>query len=97
VKYRYNRAAELEMLDAALYYEAQREGLGVEFVDEVEAGISTILEAPHRWPEVEAGLRRYQIHRFPYGLFYRIVIDEVEIVAVADLRRRPGYWRNRLR
>lgn len=97
MKYRYNHAAELEMIDAALYYEAQRPGLGLDFADEVAAGIATILEAPQRWTEVEPGLRRYQIRRFPYGLFYRLIGNEVEIVAVADLRRRPGYWRNRLR
>ena len=96
MNHRYNYAAESEMIDAALYYEAKRPGLGVEFADEVGAGIPTILEAPHRWTEVEPGLRRYQLRRFPYGLFYRVVGNVVEIVAVADLRRRPGYWRNRL-
>ena len=86
------------MVDAALYYEAKRPGLGVEFVEEVEAGIAAIPEAAQRWPELAAGVRRYRIRRFPYGLFYRVLAeDEVEIVAVADLRRRPGYWRNRLR
>ena len=93
--HRFNRVAELEMLQAALRYEAQRPGLGAEFAREVDAGIKVILDAPERWPEVEPGVRKYRMNRFPYGLFYRVDGNEVEIVAVADLRRRPGYWRNR--
>ena len=34
--------------------------------------------------------------RFPYALVYREVSDvEIEIVAVAHLKRRAGYWTGR--
>lgn len=66
-------------------------------MEEVEAGIAIVLESPDRWPDRGAGVRRYRIRRFPYGLYYRAVNEnEVEILAVADLRRLPDYWRDRL-
>ena len=33
---------------------------------------------------------------FPFSLVYVRRDDEVEIIAVAHGRRRPGYWRSRL-
>jgi hypothetical protein len=34
--------------------------------------------------------------RFPFAIVYREISDEeVEIIAVAHLKRRAGYWRNR--
>lgn len=70
--HRFNRLAELEMVQAALWYEAQQPGLGTEFAREVDAGIKVILDGPDRWADVGAGVRKYRINRFPYGLFYRI-------------------------
>jgi hypothetical protein len=33
--------------------------------------------------------------RFPYALVYREVAEEIEIVAVAHLKRRSAYWSQR--
>lgn len=96
MNYRFNRAAELELQEAADRYEGERLGLGLEFSQAIAAGISAIITAPERWIVVEPGIRRFLIKRFPYGLFYRIDGNEVEIVAVAHLHRRPGYWRRRI-
>jgi hypothetical protein len=35
------------------------------------------------------------VPRFPYRVVYRNRPDEIVVVAVAHLRRRPGYWKNR--
>ena len=95
--YRYNGLAEIELYEAAHFYENRAAGLGSEFLDEVDRGIATILQSPTRWPDEGGGIRRCRLHRFPYALFYRTTSpDEIEIVAVANLRRRPGYWRNRV-
>jgi hypothetical protein len=34
--------------------------------------------------------------RFPFSLVYRVLESEVEVLAVAHGKRRPGYWRSRL-
>jgi plasmid stabilization system protein ParE len=96
--HRYHVEAGRELIKAAQFYEAQRDNLGDEFLDEVDAGIASILEVPERWAKLDDEYRRYQLHRFPYGLVYhRISEDTIEIVAVMHLRRRPGYWRWRVR
>jgi len=41
--------------------------------------------------------RRYVFPRFPFSLIYPRRNDEVEVIAVAHGKRRPGYWRSRMR
>ena len=86
-----------ELNESAAYYDDCRPGLGDEFLTQVELGITRIVDAPLRSREIEPGVRRYLIARFPFGLIYHIIRDDVvEIVSVMHLRRRPGYWRDRL-
>ncbi|RZN41532.1 MAG: type II toxin-antitoxin system RelE/ParE family toxin [Methanophagales archaeon ANME-1-THS] len=88
--------AEQEMLEAARFYESQTVGLGVDYLSEVERAVQTIAESPTTWPVIEGELRRRLIRRFPFGILYRIEPEEIVIIAVAHLRRRPWYWKKRI-
>ena len=87
--------AERELLDAAVYYQRQSQGLGIDFLDKIEAASDDIAQDPERWPPIRQGVRRRLIHRFPYALLYRIDPTEVVILAVMHLHRRPDYWIDR--
>ena len=95
MSYRLTIEAREDVAGAAAYYESQRDGLGLEFAIEVGIGIAHVLMAPSRWPEVEPGVRKYRIDRFPYGIFYRVAAQHIDVIAVFDLRRAPGSWRRR--
>jgi plasmid stabilization system protein ParE len=84
--------AEQEMLSSAAYYESQVPGLGGTFLDKFASAIEDIAQSPGRWPLVRPDIRRRLLHRFPYGLLYRVDVDEVVVLAVAHLHRRPDYW-----
>ncbi|MEX2436959.1 MAG: type II toxin-antitoxin system RelE/ParE family toxin, partial [Candidatus Paceibacterota bacterium] len=32
----------------------------------------------------------------PYGIIYLIEADEIIILAIMNLRRKPGYWKSRI-
>jgi len=89
------RPAELEMLDAARYYELQASGLGGDFLDKIDSAVQDIGMHPERWPVVRFDIRRRLIHRFPYALLYRVDPEEIVIQAIMHLHRRPDYWINR--
>jgi hypothetical protein len=36
------------------------------------------------------------LKRFPFGILYVATVDEIVVLAVMHLRRRPGYWQGRL-
>jgi plasmid stabilization system protein ParE len=82
MKHRFVEEALDEFIAAARYYNQQVPGLGDAFVNEVEAGIQTVIDDPKVWRVVEDDVRRYLIHRFPYGLYYSIDGDTVVIWAV---------------
>ena len=90
-----------EMVEAARWYEQQREGLGQDFVDELEVRLRRAVEVPGAGrlepnaPE-QFALRWYSLKRFPYALLTGQLGDRRVVVAVAHERRKPGYWKRRL-
>jgi plasmid stabilization system protein ParE len=94
--YKFHPAARADYREAAAFYESRREGLGAAFSIEVEAAIARILEAPNRWRVIEQDVRRCLTRTFPYGILYTIEDDSILIVSVMHLRRKPGYWHDRL-
>lgn len=92
MKARLVSTAELELKEALEFYESSRAGLGVEFLQEVEAATKLIEAFPLAWLSLSPRTRRCRIHRFPYGLFYQVRDNEILIVSVMDLRRDPKNW-----
>ena len=68
MKVRFLEPAELELDDAFHYYQSTLEGLGYEFIDEIENSIDRIKKFPEAYQEIGRYSRRCLIHRFPYGL-----------------------------
>jgi toxin ParE1/3/4 len=93
---RFLQPAEQEMLDAAHYYEKQAPGLGNDFLQKIDSATRDIAENPELWPVIRPGIRRRLIHRFPYGLLYRVDPNEIVVVAVMHLHRHPAYWTRRI-
>ena len=71
--------------------------LASDFEQAVSKAVQAIEEAPQRWPSYFGEFRRYTLHRFPFGIVYQEMLTEVIVFAVAHGRRRPGYWRKRIR
>ena len=80
---------------AIIYYEDARKELGADFINEVEHAIELILAHPSVWPIMGGRVRRCITGRFPYGVIYTKTDDSILILAVAHLKRAPGYWRSR--
>lgn len=89
---RFLRPAELEMLDAAQYYENQAKGLGYDFLDQIDIAVRGIRENPERWPIIRGDIRRRLVQRFPYALLYQKESEGIVIQAVMHVHRRPDYW-----
>lgn len=88
----FNELATRELNDAAQYYEQEQAGLGASFINEIERCTQEVLSFPQAGTPVLGSIRRRLCQRFPYALLYNATEDEVRILAVMNLRRRPGYW-----
>lgn len=88
--------AQLELDDAVQYYNYEVPGLGNAFLKEILEGLDRIIKFPEAWHQCSKRTRRCQIRRFPYGVIYQIRKEEILIIAIAHLHRKPNYWFNRI-
>ena len=92
--------ASAELEEAALWYEAQRSGLGLAFLAAVDRSVEHLAAWPDSGvsvPGVAASLpvRQLPVSGFPYRIAYMVTSQELRVLAVAHARRRPGYWSGR--
>jgi len=92
---RFVSPAEREMVQAAQYYNSKVPNLGAEFLHEVKKAVMRLEADPDAAQKVRGDVRRRLIRRFPFGVLYRIDPDEIVILAVMHLSRRPDYWHGR--
>ena len=92
-------AAELE--GAVRWYEQQSPGVGIKLLDRVSEARKSIGE----WPflssilagsDAERIVRSKAVRGFPLRIIYSVEQEAVFIVAYAHMRRKPGYWIDRL-
>lgn len=91
----FDPAARDELVEAVAHYDQQSEPVGDDFLAEVKRAVTRIRDFPTAWPAVSSRSRRCRLTRFPYGLVYQLLSNEIRILAVMHLHRRPGYWQDR--
>jgi hypothetical protein len=64
----FRSAARAEFDEATAWYEARRDGLGTEFVLEIQRVFDRILENPTRYPIVVGDVREAPASRFPKAM-----------------------------
>ena len=96
IPYTLHPEAEAEIDATAAVYEAQRRGLGASLIAAIEGAVSFLRTYPEAGAPIGGSYRRVLVRRFPYAVIYRLDPDGAFIVAVAHVRRRPGYWRRRV-
>ena len=96
MKIRFLKLADHEVDDAVTWYDKQVIGLGREFLDELDRSVRLIRAYPEASTEIEPGIRRWLLTRFPYSLVYGIDSNTIVVIAVAHLHREPRYWIDRL-
>jgi toxin ParE1/3/4 len=85
-----------ELDQAVAWYERQRTGLGLEFLEEVRRVVAQIIIHPRRFPMTMEGAYRTSTRRFPYSIIYVPREANLVILAVMHQSRRPGYWKHRM-
>jgi len=91
-----------ELERGAEWYEGQRAGLGDERLEEVDLVLSALPSGTLRSINVivqrrGVSVRRVPVNRFPYAVIYIEREEQIDVVAIAHVKRRPLYWQKRLR
>jgi toxin ParE1/3/4 len=89
--------AKAELVEAAAYLESQRRGYGERFLAAFESARQFVINHPRSGRAEPFDVRAWPVEGFSYSIVYVLEGDDVFIIAVRHHRRRPGYWRSRLR
>jgi toxin ParE1/3/4 len=89
--------AEIELEEAADFYEGRRTGYGELFRAEMDDALAQICNNPTVFSPYKGGpTRRRLLKRFPFGVYFVERAHAIYVVAVVNQRRRPDYWIDRL-
>jgi plasmid stabilization system protein ParE len=85
-----------EAWEAYHWYRERSETAAENFLQSLRQARQTVTERPRGGGSYSHGTRCRRLWRFPYGLIYVERDDRIVAIAVAHLKRRPGYWRKRI-
>ena len=91
----FRRAARVEVIEAAAWYESRRLNLGVEFIAEIDRCVALAAEQPLLFGIAHNGIRRVLANRFPYSVYYRPEHRCIVVLAVFHSSRDPSIWQHR--
>ena len=83
--------------EAHAWYAERSTAAAEAFLDELDRAGAAIVRNPLYWGRYLFGTRFYRLKRYPYIVVYRVADERIQIIAVAHGRRRPGFWRTRLK
>lgn len=87
--------AQTDLLEARDWYEQQGPGLGDGFAEAVDEMFARIEEMPELYAVMLRDVRRGKLRRFPYVVYYRVLTDRIEVIAVLHGSRDPKVWQDR--
>lgn len=99
--FRVEAVAQTEFEEAAGWYETQRDGLGFEFIAEIDR---VLVRVAHQGKfvtspiaTVEGGVvRREFVERFPYVVLFVETNDQRRVIMIRRGSSDPALWRSRL-
>ena len=80
---------------AYAWYENERSGLGLEFLDGLQATFDRIANGPFKYQELRPTIRHAQLRRLPYAVYFTVESDMVVVFAVMHARQNPTEWQRR--
>jgi toxin ParE1/3/4 len=94
---RFHRLALRELFDAAKRWDRERPGSGSRLLTAVEQTTDRVSAAAEQGSPYLHDTRRFIVHRFPFSTVYVSRVPTNHVIAIAHHRRKPGYWRRRLK
>lgn len=82
--------AAIEVIEAYDWYEQQREGLGLDFLNELDNFYNILLDNPLTFSYYDKPVRDGKISRFPYTVAYDIINDKIIIYSVYMSKQNPA-------
>jgi plasmid stabilization system protein ParE len=96
-RFKFNRFALSEMIEAAHYYENEQTGLGKDFLKKVRKALDHVRSFPDSGTSLGYGMRRHTIRRFHYSVIYSDEAEHIYIASIMHQSRHPDHWKDRIK
>ena len=87
--------AATDLAEAKVWYQSQRSGLELELAASIEATLARITRHPAAYQPVFQEIRRAQVRRFPYAIYYVDGENHIAVLAIMHTSRHPRRWQER--
>jgi len=94
---RFHSEVKAEVKAAFDRYWEESQPAALNFNLELDAAYWKLRKSPRLYPQYLHGTRRVLLDRYPYFVVFRELDDAIQIIAVAHAKRRPGYWKKRVK
>lgn len=96
--YRLSEEAESDVYDSYLWYLKQKEGLGEEFLDALDAAEQAITGNPTAYQiRYKKKVRAFVVDRFPYLVLYVVNESDIDVISVFNTNQHPRKWKKRIK
>ena len=85
-------AAERKLNQAFHYYQEKSPGLGIAFLEELDECLKVLVRNPLIYRIRFDQVRRVNLKRFPYAVFYEVVANVVFVNQIIHGSSNPEYW-----
>ena len=89
--------AEAEFVASFQWYYDRNPDAADAFEIELDSALNLIAKNPGTWPQYLHQTQKFVLRHYPFNLVFRNSSERIEIIAVAHQRRKPGYWKDRLK
>jgi hypothetical protein len=78
-----------ELRAAALYYNDQKPGLGLELLNEWDRALIRIQRTPEGFGRKRKNFRQAMLERFPYLIIFEVELTQITVYKFINVRRHP--------
>ncbi len=82
--------AAIKIIEAYDWYSLQREGLGLDFLNELHAFYDSLLRNPYTYSYYEKPVREGKIKCFPYTVIYEVFDETIVVYSVFMAKQDPS-------
>ena len=83
--------------EAVTWYEKKLTGLGKRFYNSFLSALGEIQSKPYSFSYVKKPVRRHNLKKYPYKIFYLIAENSIIIIGVSHTKRSNTFVKRRLR
>ncbi|MBS1936969.1 MAG: type II toxin-antitoxin system RelE/ParE family toxin [Bacteroidetes bacterium] len=81
--------AEQDIRSALAWYQLQKPGLELEFLEALDETLSFLLEKPRRVHRIKGTIMSFPMGRFPFSIIHASTDEELLIIRVYHQKRNP--------